>query len=128
MSHCVYFIEQERKSRPLPVKIGYSANPEERLARLQTASPNTLRLAATIPCESEAEGRKLERTLHWLAEKKYRRISGEWFLICGSWRGLLEQAVKAARMDAKEMQIPQSKRQAKRAEMEILREAVARIG
>lgn len=109
------------------MKIGYSNDPEKRLEKLQTGNPHSLRLAAVIPCQSEEEGRKLERTLHWLAERKYRRLAGEWFLIYGSWRGLLEQAIKACRVDDKELQIPITKAQQKMIELEILNEARNRI-
>jgi len=35
-----------------------------------------------------------ERTLQWLAGKKHRRMEGEWFIIYGSWKKFIAQAMK----------------------------------
>lgn len=54
------------------IKIGYSKNPEKRLAELQTGYPDTLTILLMIP-GTEAT----ERTLHRQFEAS--RLKGEWF-------------------------------------------------
>lgn len=55
-----------------PVKIGHSNDPEARVASLQTAHADTLRIIGTIP-----GGRAVETALH--ASFADDRIGGEWF-------------------------------------------------
>jgi len=66
----VYFIQAGENG---PVKIGVAKNPAERLAQLQTVSPDVLRLLGTI----QGVGRYGERTLH--ERFRYARVHGEWF-------------------------------------------------
>lgn len=68
-SALVYFIEAVGLAR---VKIGYSDNPEKRLAQLSTGSPVELRIMRTV-----AGGQELEKQLH--AKFDHLRIDGEWF-------------------------------------------------
>lgn len=100
MQHCVYFVQQEngRRGRS-PMKIGYSSNVSQRLIDLQTASPTKLKLRATILCETEKEARTLERALHWMAERKSKRLNGEWFIIFCSFKDLIEAAIKKCQLD-----------------------------
>ena len=87
----VYFIRQEGKGNQ-PIKVGFSHDPDERIKSLQTGNPNRLYLGASIPCDSEDIARMLEKTLHWLLKKKYRKLHGEWFIIYGSIPELLALA------------------------------------
>lgn len=68
-SGAVYAIRDDARAA---VKIGWSTDPLRRLAQLQTAVPNTLRIVAVV-----AGGKTLERGLQ--REFKDRRIRGEWF-------------------------------------------------
>lgn len=61
------------------VKIGYSEDVEQRLATFQTGCPYEMRIHFTLPCESEAHARDLERTLHDLFKKRGAHHRGEWF-------------------------------------------------
>lgn len=65
----VYFIQRGWGG---PIKIGTASDPYTRLAQLQTASPNALRLIGIIP-----GGFELERELH--ARFSDTRMVGEWF-------------------------------------------------
>lgn len=97
--HYVYFITSRAKGRCMPVKIGYSTDPDTRVAKLQTGNPNKLQVCLRLKCRDEADGRRLERTLHKLAHKRFQSLEGEWFIIKGSWKKLLEQALKACRVE-----------------------------
>lgn len=97
--HYVYIIQQQGKGPNAPLKIGYSKDPDERLKTLQTGSPYKLKVCTLIECESEEDGRKLERTLHWLAEKRFKKLAGEWFVVQGSWGKLIKQAFKLCRIE-----------------------------
>ena len=97
--HRVYFATSRVKGKCMPTKIGYTCNPDERLKDLQVGNPNKLVMAMLLTCESEADGRKLERTLHFLARKRFQKLRGEWFLIKGSWKKLIEQALKMCRVE-----------------------------
>jgi len=57
-------------------KIGISANPEKRLATLQTANPNPLYLRYVVDCQRGRAG-SVEADIH--AEYRSFRASGEWF-------------------------------------------------
>jgi len=98
MNHYVYFIRQAGKGNQ-PMKVGYSNDPDVRIKSLQTGNPNRLYLSAAIPCENEKDARKFERTLHWLFQKKYKRLMGEWFTVYGSIPELIFQAQKLCRKD-----------------------------
>lgn len=65
----VYFIQDGRDG---PVKIGYSSDPERRLAQLQTGNPRALELRHVIPGD-----RVLESDFHRRFEPA--RIRNEWF-------------------------------------------------
>lgn len=56
------------------VKIGFSVDPESRLATLQTGSPHELRLAASVPGTIEDE-----HLLHRRFAEYRVRADGEWF-------------------------------------------------
>ena len=78
MTAYVYFIEETDSYRkPKPVKIGLASYPEKRLATLQVGNSSTLTLILAIPCNDSDEAGKLERSLHWLAEKRFRKLRGE---------------------------------------------------
>lgn len=91
----VYFIQQEGRGTQ-PVKIGYSKDPEKRLLYLQTGNPIELRIKVWLECDTEAEAVHLERLLHRIAQKKFKRLMGEWFLIHGDWGKLIESAYKSS--------------------------------
>ena len=55
-----------------PIKIGYSASPEARVASLECGSPFPLRVLKTIPGDA-----KVERSLH--DRFAAHRLRGEWF-------------------------------------------------
>jgi hypothetical protein len=61
------------------VKIGVSNNPQKRLATLQTANHEPLRLFFEIRCSSDELAYKVESCLH----ERYStyRLNGEWFMI-----------------------------------------------
>jgi len=65
----VYFIQSAKQG---PIKIGFSADVQQRMAGLQTAHPYPLRLLAQHPGSP-----KLEKLIHELFE--HLRIDGEWF-------------------------------------------------
>lgn len=65
----VYFV---RNTRTRSVKVGWSNDPQARLAMLQVACEDTLVLEATIPADQTAE-RRFHRMLAAC------RIRGEWF-------------------------------------------------
>lgn len=69
----VYFIGTELRTG-LPVKVGFSCDPESRLKTLQTAHPEQLQIFATVVGD-----KALERKYHqrWRA----RRRGGEWFTL-----------------------------------------------
>ena len=97
--HFVYFISTRERKGMQPVKIGYSKDPEKRLKRLQTGHPNRLEVMKMVKCASEKDGRKLEKTLHWLAKRKFQKLNGEWFIINGSWQKLIKDCVKMCRVE-----------------------------
>jgi len=57
------------------VKVGYSTNPQMRLASLQTASPDQLRLANVLA--TDIDGRMIEAEAHRILDP--HRLAGEWF-------------------------------------------------
>lgn len=57
------------------VKVGYSTNPQMRLASLQTASPDQLRLADVLA--TDIDGRMIEAEAHRILDR--HRLAGEWF-------------------------------------------------
>lgn len=92
--HYVYFIQQVTRRDNPPIKIGLSKNPDERLRHLQTGNPLELKLCMSLPYETEKEALLMERCLHRVGGKRFRRLKGEWFIIYGSWKKLIAQATK----------------------------------
>lgn len=70
----VYMIRAGEKG---PIKIGKAENVERRLAELQTANYEELKIIAIIPCGSTKAAEYVERGIH----KRFARsrIRGEWF-------------------------------------------------
>lgn len=70
----VYMIRAGEKG---PIKIGKAENVDRRLAELQTANYEELKIIAIIPCGSTKAAEYVERGLH----KRFGRyrIRGEWF-------------------------------------------------
>jgi hypothetical protein len=66
------------------VKIGYSANPELRLAALQVSTPHQMRLLGTIAGDHEVESR-----LHQICRVHHHK--GEWFRKTGTILGYIER-------------------------------------
>lgn len=89
----LYFIAESGKGN-VPVKIGYSNDPERRVLDLQTGNPRKLKLSISLPFDSEELAREAERTFHWLAGKKHRSMAGEWFIIYGGWKGFISDALE----------------------------------
>lgn len=92
MSFYVYFIQPKKKGNQ-PVKIGYSNNPDDRLRALQTANWEKLKVSLLMPFETEALAREAERTFHYLARKKHKRLSGEWFMVYGNWKTFIKESM-----------------------------------
>ncbi len=90
----VYFIQQKSKAKNSPIKIGYSSDMTARLKSLQTGNPDKLNIIATVPCDTENEAREIEKILHKVADMKYKRLNGEWFMIYGSIKSMLETGYK----------------------------------
>jgi hypothetical protein len=49
-------------------------------------------LSTTIPMPCIEDARTMERIMHNLAAKRFKRLEGEWFLIYGSWRKFIKQS------------------------------------
>jgi hypothetical protein len=97
MTAYVYFIEEsDSYKKPKPVKIGLASDPQKRLANLQVGNSCELKLVLSLPCKDPDEAGKLERSLHWIAGKRFTRIRGEWFQINGSYAKLIDQAFKSS--------------------------------
>ena len=92
----VYFIQQNEKGDNSPVKIGFSKDPDKRLKELQTGNPCRLKLCLSLPYDDEREAQLMERCLHDVGARRFRRLSGEWFIIYGSWKKIISQAQKKA--------------------------------
>lgn len=60
------------------IKLGYSANPEQRLRELQTGNSGALRMVYTAQIR-EDRARPVEQQLH--RDLNYLRARGEWFKI-----------------------------------------------
>lgn len=71
-THYVYAIDDGHY-----VKIGYSLDPEKRLADLQVACPSELRLSAKIECQRQSQAKRLEKQIHRACRQHH--IRGEWF-------------------------------------------------
>jgi hypothetical protein len=99
-------IKEERQKRRNkkyypPVKIGRSFNPMQRLKELQVGNYKRLEIKKTLECRSEKEAKTLEKSLHAMAYKKYGKgISGEWFIIYGSWKLMIKAAEKCGNVFA----------------------------
>jgi len=61
-----------------PVKIGFSAHPEQRLKTLQTSHPDPLVIHHTVKFDSK-NIRELEKIIH--KEVSHKKTQGEWFNI-----------------------------------------------
>ncbi len=60
------------------VKVGYSADPQERLYDLSSASPRPLRLVEAFPVNPD-DAREIEQAIHRMPDFKRRHTRGEWF-------------------------------------------------
>lgn len=60
-----------------PVKIGIASNPEKRLASIQTACPNPIRLQTFFGPMDRDLARAIEHEVHHYSAK--RKLHGEWF-------------------------------------------------
>ncbi len=96
MNYYVYFIEEDRRQRNRPVKIGFSKTPDKRLKELQTGNSAKLKLCLSLPFDDEREAQLMERCLHRVCGKRFKRLTGEWFIVYGSWKKLIAQAQKMA--------------------------------
>jgi hypothetical protein len=74
----------------LTLKVGYSQNPKDRLAKLQTGSARTLKIVWTCLCAyNDTDARRQEKKLHRRLHRHH--IKGEWYefdclIICRGWR------------------------------------------
>lgn len=73
--HFVYFIQGSF----LAVKVGRSSNLKSRLAGIQNASAETVRVIGLIDIASVEDANKIERFLHREFKAAGRHIGGEWF-------------------------------------------------
>ena len=76
----LYLIKERNSERDIPVKIGYSHNPQERLATMQTGNSKTLEIVAQYHiANDEATAKREERLIQDLVG--YRPADGgrEWF-------------------------------------------------
>ena len=48
----------------------------------------------SLPFDTEKEAVLMERCLHRVGGKRFKRLEGEWFIVYGSWKKLIEQARK----------------------------------
>jgi hypothetical protein len=60
-----------------PVKIGIASNPEKRLASIQTACPNPIRVQTFFGPMDRGLARAIEQEVHKFSAK--RKLHGEWF-------------------------------------------------
>jgi hypothetical protein len=125
-NYYVYFIAALRPHRKgkgtnTPIKIGYSKDPEGRVAELQTGNPAPLKISALMLCRNKHEAMLLESTLHEIAGKRHTRLAGEWFIIKGSCKSLIEDALLKAKMVADP--VLSAEQLAKQAERQQRREA-----
>jgi hypothetical protein len=74
------------------IKIGYSADPEKRLAQLQTGSPYELKLLAQWPGTAEVEQRIHQRLAQY-------RCGGEWFSVPPFIGNVIYQAIQGRKRD-----------------------------
>lgn len=84
----VYFIECVGAQA---VKIGWSVDPFERLAHLQTGSPFELKMLLT-----RSGGDEEERQLH----RRFAHLRGEWFRMAGGLAEYLNTELRARREKA----------------------------
>ncbi len=78
------------------VKVGYSTNPQMRLAALQTASAGQLHMAHILATDIDA--RMIEAEAHRLLDR--HRLAGEWFDVSP------EVAIEAVELAARNMGLP----------------------
>lgn len=81
MSGKIYFV-----SAPGRIKIGYTANPDDRLEKLRQVDMESLSVLATID-----GSRRLERHLH--EKLAPYRLKGEWFLDCAAVRAAISECL-----------------------------------
>lgn len=77
MDKCFVYVIECRSSKPYPVKIGVSTNPEKRIAELQTGNPYPLILIASIPFNLRKTAYEFESFAH--KGNKKSSVGGEWF-------------------------------------------------
>jgi len=76
----LYLIKERNSERDIPIKIGYSHNPEERLATMQTGNSKTLEIVAQYHiANDEATARREERLIQDLVGYKPADGGREWF-------------------------------------------------
>src|SRR5262245_20552920 len=74
MGGWVYVIEAKGANL---FKVGFTtAQPEDRLRQVQTASPHKLELLTAFSCENPPQ---IEAVLHQLLEQHAQRVQGVWF-------------------------------------------------
>lgn len=103
MDYYVYFIKRDGGNDLSPTKIGVSTNIEKRIKALQTASPMKLSVRAAIKCDSKSDAYTLERCFHFIAARRFQKLQGEWFIIRGSWKKLIQQALKMAHVEGEKV-------------------------
>jgi len=80
----IYFVQEQKKSKRAPVKIGVAKDIDKRVAELQIGNPRDLDVVLRMGPFSEKVAYRLERDLHIRFSQK--RIRGEWFsgVFCGN--------------------------------------------
>jgi hypothetical protein len=112
-THYVYVIAKLADGKMTsPVKVGISAEPNARLACIQTACPFQIDIAYVFECPSREIAREIERAFH--ATQAAARLCGEWFdhhpiaaihLLCLLYRTGLEVKVRDPELIAQALEI-----------------------
>jgi len=98
----VYFIVQKKRKGRAPIKIGLSSDPDQRLKKLQTANPVKLKIIKKFEFDCRSDAEKVERTIHYLAGKRNKKLEGEWFILFESIDKLINDSLKMCRIKQKD--------------------------
>lgn len=86
----IYVMGQQNKQwKSLPVKIGYSGDPNKRLKEIQTGNPYRLCIRKTI-CATQKEERETHRVLREF------KTNGEWFIFDDYAVGILDEILRSS--------------------------------
>jgi hypothetical protein len=105
LEYYVFFIQEAplKGEKIAPFKIGMATDVERRLDEMQVGNPRKLRIRASIKLEDQKQAQTMERCLHHLAEKKFKRVRGEWFRLYGDIKTLMAEAAKMGHIEEWQM-------------------------